>query len=235
MLATGARAAHRINADIGGGDVDIHLFRLGQNRHGRGRGMDTPLCFGFRHPLYAVDTGFELQPGENPLALHMGGHILDAAKVAFLHVQNFEPPALRLGKALIHAQEVSGEKCGLIAAGAGADLKDCRAGIGGILGQKRQTQPRLHLGDACLQLWYLILGQTAHFRIGKHGFRLVQIAQHLPVGGDFGGDRLQIGIFPAEGGDFPMRGTCRKLRFEKIEAAGDLREFIQRYHGRGLT
>ena len=45
---------------------------------------------------------------------------------------------LRVGIALVHAQEIGGEERRLLAAGAGPDLEDRRPRIGGVLGQKRE-------------------------------------------------------------------------------------------------
>ena len=50
---------------------------------------------------------------------------------------DLDAPALRRGIALIHAEQIAGEKCRLVAAGAGADFEDGVALVSSILGQEQ--------------------------------------------------------------------------------------------------
>ena len=226
---------HRVDADVGGGDVDLHLLGLGQHRDGGGGGVDAPARLGLWHALDTVDAAFELEAGKDPLALDPGHSLLDAAKLGLGKLHQVETPALRFGVFLIHAQQVAREKCGLFPAGAGADFEDRGAGIGGVLRQKRDPQPVLHRRDAILQRRDFILGQCLHLGVRQHRLGLLQIGTRLTVGGDLGHHGLQIGIFARKCRDLRRGGAGRKLRFEILEAARDLVELVQGHHGAGLA
>ena len=197
--------------------------------------MNAPARLGFRHALHPVNAGFELEPGIDALALHMGGELLHPAKVGFLMLQHLEPPAHPLGITLIHPGKVAREQACLLAARAGADFQNGGAGVGCIFRQQRDAQRLLHLGDTGLEGRDLILGQGLHLGVGQHRLGLGQIVQRAGVGGDFFGHRLQLGIFAADPRNLGGRGPGMKLRLEKLETLGDLGEFFQRNHGPGLA
>ncbi len=63
VLAAGARGAEGVHLEVGRIDLDLrNLGHLRHHRHGAGGGMDAALGFRLRHALYAVATGFELEP-----------------------------------------------------------------------------------------------------------------------------------------------------------------------------
>ncbi len=150
-------------------------------------------------------------------------------------LQHLEAPAHAFGMALIHPRQIAREERRLFAAGAGADFQDGGAGVGGILGQKGDAQRLLHPGDAGPEARQLVFGQRAHLGIGEHRLGLGQIVQRAAVGGNLVGDRFQRGIFTADPGDLGGGRTFVQLRLEKLEALGDLGEFFQRNHGRGVA
>ena len=230
VLTARARGAIGVDADIGGGDVDIDLLGLGQNGHGRRRGMDAPARFGFRHPLHAMHAGFVFQPGEDALALDPGRGFLDPAKLGLGEVEHLEGPALRLGIAAIHGQKIAREQRRLLAAGAGADLDDGRARIGGILGQKRDAQRLFQIGQFRLEARHFLLCQFAHVGIREHRLRLGQPVTGGAPFADLGHHRLQIGIFAADRGDLIGGGAGIQLRFEKLETLGNLDKAIFGQH-----
>ena len=64
-----AGCAKCVGFQIGRIDLDIvDLGQLGQDGHGRRRGMDAALRFGCRYALYAVRAGFELESRIRALA-----------------------------------------------------------------------------------------------------------------------------------------------------------------------
>src|SRR3546814_8712038 len=97
--------------------------------------------------LHAVRAGFELQAGEDPWPGDLRARLLVAADLGFRGVDDLEAPALQLGEALVHAQEVSREERRLVAAGAGAHLEDGVARVGLVLGQQQDLQLVLEVRD----------------------------------------------------------------------------------------
>ena len=79
---------------------------------------------------------------------HRDGHRLRAAEVGGLVVEHLGGPALPLGVAQVHPQQVAGEQRRLVAALAGLDLEDDVLAVVGVLGQQQLAQPGLELGDA---------------------------------------------------------------------------------------
>src|SRR3546814_6463910 len=91
-------------------DVDVDLLGLRQHRDGGSRGVDAPTAFGHRHTLHAVRAGLELQAGEDARAGALRARLLVAADLDFGGIDDLEAPALQLGVALVHAQEVGGKE-----------------------------------------------------------------------------------------------------------------------------
>ena len=79
--------------------------------------------------------------------------------------QHLAAPALQVGIALVHAEQVAGEQRRLVAAGAGADLEDGALLVVGVLGQQQEPDLTLQLGQPASQLAPLLLGQLAHLGI----------------------------------------------------------------------
>ena len=97
-----------------------------------------PLASVAGHPLDAMDAGFELQPREHALAGDVGDDFLVAAGVALALRQHLDLPAVKLGVALVHAEQVAGEQRRLVAAGAGPDFDDRALLVGRVLGQEQE-------------------------------------------------------------------------------------------------
>src|SRR3546814_15984589 len=73
--------------------------------------------------LYAVGAGFEFQLAVDIVTLDPGDDFFIAAVFAFVLREDFHPPAATFGVARIHAKQVAGKNCRLVAAGAGTDLE----------------------------------------------------------------------------------------------------------------
>src|SRR5450759_760012 len=86
--------------------------------------VDAAGGFGVGHALHAMHAGFEFELGKDAAAVDLGDDLLKAAFGAFAQGQDFRLPALLGGIALVHSEQVAGEQCGLVAAGAGADFED---------------------------------------------------------------------------------------------------------------
>ena len=164
------------------------------------RGVDSAAAFGDGHALDAVDAAFELEPREHACAGDRGDRLLIAAELVGAGGDQFEPPALGLGIALVHAQQIAGEQRRLVAAGAGADFEHRRAIVGGVARQQLQRQRPLGLGHLRLQDRQLLDRHLADVgaRIGEH------LVEHLDLGAQPPqlprrlGDRQDLGIVLGE-------------------------------------
>ena len=166
VLAAGAAGPVDVDPQVLVVDRDVDVLGLGQHGHGRGRGVDAAAALGHRHPLHPVHAGLVLEPGEHPLPRDLGHDLLDPAEIALAHRQDLAAPALEVGVALVHAQEVAGEQRGLVAAGAGADLQDRVLVVGRVLGQQQQPHLPLQLRQPRLERPPLGLDQIAHLPVG---------------------------------------------------------------------
>ena len=98
-------------------------------------------------------------------------------------VEDLELPALTLGVALVHAEQVAGEQVRLLTAFGPADLHDHVSTFVGVFGQEEQ----LDLG-----------GEALHVGVGLRGFLAhslavvaAQLGHHLPGGGGIVGAATQ--------------------------------------------
>ena len=125
-----------------GSIVDVDVLGLGQHEDAGGAGVDAALRLGDRHPLDAVDAAFVLQPCSTDGAARSRGpstattDVLVAAEVGLGGVESLGLPALPLGVAQVHPQQVAGEQRRLVAALARLDLEDDVLVVVGILGQQ---------------------------------------------------------------------------------------------------
>ncbi len=150
-LAAGTAGAEHVDAQILVVDLDVDLLGLGQHRHGRRRGVDAALRLGLRHALHAMHAGFEFEPRKHALAGDVGDDFLVAAGRRFAGREHVDLPAMPVGVALIHAEQIAGEQGRLFAAGAGAQFEDRALLVGGVLGQELNFQLTLELVDLWAQ------------------------------------------------------------------------------------
>ena len=88
---------------------------------------------------------------KTPLPSISADRALHAAEVALVVVQHLEAPALRLGVALVGAEQLGGEQRRLVAAGGGADLQDGAALVGGVAAAAASGGSRAPARQAVLQ------------------------------------------------------------------------------------
>jgi len=231
VLAARARGTHRVDADVV--RIDLHVDRLGLGQHGDGRRrcVDAAAALGLGHALHPMHAALIFQPGEDALALDPRHDFLDAAKLGRLLLDDLEAPAARIGIALIHPQQVGGEKRGLVAPRAGPDLDHRGPRIGGILGQEREAQRRFGRLQPLAQPRKLLFGEVAHLRIAQHRLRLGDFGREAGVLGGGLDHRLEFRVFPAQLGDLAARGAGRHLRLDELEAGGDLVDLVLCDHG----
>ena len=177
VLAAGPGGAEGVHAQVGGVDLlGLDFGGLGHDRHGRRRGVDAALGFGLGHALHAMGPGLELQPRVGALADDAGDDFLVAAVFALALGNDLELPAVSLGVAGIHAEQVAGEDRRLVPAGARADLEEHVAVVVRVLGEQQLLQRGLQgLG---------LLGGAVEFVL-RHGAHLgIVLAQHVLRRGD---------------------------------------------------
>ena len=112
--------------------------------------------------------------------------------------QDLHLPALECGIALIHPEQVAGEQRRLVAAGAGPDLDDDIALVGGVLGQQQQAESLLRLADPDIEHRALVLGQRLELAVAglrQHFLDFRPLALQRVQGPGGPDDRLELGIF----------------------------------------
>ena len=163
---------------------------------------------------------------EDVAAADIGDRLLVAADAGFVHVHHLELPLMRIGVALIHAEEIGREQRRLVAAGAGAHLEDGVLGVGLVLGQEQDLELALEVGDALLQLFELGFGELAHLgvalRIGDQLGQIAHLGLSLAQRLDLLHHRREIGIFLGEPGEF--------LRVHRRAAGQPVAQFLLARH-----
>ncbi len=180
-------------------DLDVDLLRLRQHGDRGGGGMDAPLRFGLRHALHAMHAGFEFEPREHALAGDIGDDLLVAAGGGFARRQHIHLPAVAVGIALIHAEQIAREQGRLLPAGAGAQFEDRALLVRFVLGQELHFQPLLKLFDLGIERLQLRLRERRHFGVGgrivDQMLQIVALMRGAPELGDGGNDRIELGEF----------------------------------------
>src|SRR2546429_478765 len=139
-LAAGAGGAESVDAQIFRLDLDVDFVGFGQHGDRCRRSVDAPLLLGRGNALYAMHAAFVFQPGINLVPLNRGNHFFHSPKRRRRTFEDLHFPALRFGVARIHAEKLSGEKRGFVAARAGADFDEHAFLLVGILGKKQKFQ-----------------------------------------------------------------------------------------------
>ena len=176
-------------------DLDLDVLGLGVDEHAGGGGVHPPLRLGDRHALHPVHAAFELQLRPHAvragvgLGLHRDGDVLEAAEVGFGAVQHLGLPALALGEAQVHAQQVAGEQRGFLAALAGLDLQHHVGGVARVAGQQQFGEPVVQFVDR--------FGQP----VGLLGERRVLLGE-LPRGDQVGTGLVEFPRAPHDRGQF---------------------------------
>ncbi len=224
VLAARPGRAKRVDADVLIADLDLDVLDLGQDSDGGGRGVDAALRLGGGHALDAVDAGFELQTTEDPLARHRGHDLLVAARVAFGDGFDLDLPALALGVAGVHAEQVAGKDCRLVATGAGAHFQYGRGVFVGVARGQQQGDLALQLRQVRVQGRQLLGGHGGHFGVRGHGLQVLNLSAGAGQGLHRVGHRLQLSVLLRQTHDLgPVRGRAH-ARLHLVEAVEHLIE-----------
>ena len=225
VLPAGAARAHGVDAQIRLVDLDVDLLGLGQHGDGCGGGVDAPRGLGVGHPLDPVHAALEFQPREDAAALDLGHDLLEAAGRALALRDDLDLPALELGIAGVHAQQVAGEERRLVAAGAGPHLEDRALLVGLVARQEQDLQALRGLLHGLLGGRTLLLGERAHLRIGRRiPDQRVESREVLgggPIGPDRRDDRIELGELARERHEGVGLGPARERRHDDVVAGED--------------
>ena len=117
VLTTRAGGAKGVHSQISLVDVDgLDLVGLWQYGDRAGTGVDPPLGFCFGNALHAMSAALELQPAVHVAALYARHNFLVAAVFAWPCVDDLYLPATGFRVAAVHAMQITGENCRLVAA-----------------------------------------------------------------------------------------------------------------------
>ena len=148
-------------------------------------------------------------------------HFLVAAEFAGGFREQFDLPALALGVAGVHAQQVACEQGRFVATGARADFQISVARVLRVFGQQHALQLGLQRGDVALGLGNLFSGQGMHlvgrWQFGLHLAGRLQIAQALFVAGVALCHGSHIGMFTRELHELRHVGHDVFAREQKIQ------------------
>ena len=218
VLAPRPAGAEGVYLQILGVDVHVHLFRLGQDSHGGGGGVDAALGLCFGHALHPVDAAFVLQPGVGPLPIDEEADLLKAPQLCLVEGDNLGLPALALGVGGVHPVEVVGEQGSLLPTGAAADFHNDVLPVVGVLGQQEQLQLLLQAGELYPLLPDLLLGHLLQLPVGGLLQQLLGAGEVLPAltpgpVGLHNGLNLLV-LFHQPGIELPVRGGGGVVQFK---------------------
>ena len=233
MLAPRAGGAEGVDLQIAGVDVEVHLLRLRQDRHGGGAGLDASGGLGDRHPLDPMGSALVFKAGPGPLPLHDELDGLDASQLRLAAAGHLQGPAPALRIHNVHPEEVRGEQHGLLAADAAPDLHDHVLAVIGVPGQEEELQllpQALHVRLGPLDL---LLGHLLHFRVAQQLLGGGQVRFRLTVGPVGLHHRLQLLLLPGQAAQkvrVGVGGRVLHLGDHGLQTVGDRLQLIQ--HGR---
>ena len=101
-LTSGSGRAEYIDAQIIGVDLDLHLFGLGQHRHGNRRSMNAALGLRGRHPLHAMGAALIFEAAVRPFALDHHDDLFKTAHAGGMQVHDLNCPMARFGVPAVH-------------------------------------------------------------------------------------------------------------------------------------
>ena len=185
------------------------------------------MLLGRGNALYAMHAAFVFQPGINLVPLNRGNHFFHSPKRRRRTFEDLHFPALRFGVARIHAEKLSGEKRGFVAARAGADFDEHAFLLVGILGKKQKFQLALDGFLARSERFLFVVRHLLHLGVVRFEEELMrpgEIFHDLLVFAMFRDDFLELGmllgdLLKARGitHDFRRRELLRHLLVARIE------------------
>ena len=201
-LSAGARGAEDVLADVVHRDFDVELLGFGQHGHRGGRRVHAALRLGLRDALYAVHARLVLERAVDVLSRDLHDDLLVSARGALRGRGDLVAPPLRLDVLGVHAQQVAGEECGLVAARAAADLDDGVLRILRILRDEQQLDLLLHACEFGFEFRDHLAGHFAHLLVlvvGQRVLRLGEVGQRRAVALRGLDDRFELLVLLRQG------------------------------------
>ena len=191
------RRAERIDAQVLGLDLDVHLLGLRQHRHRNRRGVHAPLRLRRRNPLHAVHARLVLQLRIHVVAFDDRRHVLQPVPNPRLRLrQHLDLPLVLLGEAHIHAEHLRHKQRCLVSAGPGAKLQDHVLLVVRVLGQQQHLQRLFHRRHLRFQQGKFLLRHRLHIRVrvGEHRLGLGDAVLDLAILAKLLNRRLHVAI-----------------------------------------
>ena len=178
-------------------DLDVG-DRIGfrQHRHRARRRVDASLRLGLGHALHAVPPRLELELRVRALARDPRDHLAVATEFRGRRRHDLDLPALALGVARVHAEQVAREECALVAARARANLEEHVAHVVRVLREQRGLQLERERVHALLRCGALLVGKRLHRGVRRHLVGRGEIGLRLPPRVEALDDRRHLGVLP---------------------------------------
>ena len=178
VLAARARGAKRVDAQVGGIDLDFdRLVDFGIDEHAGERGMAARVRIEGALAHQAVHAGFGAQVAVGVVASDLDAGALDAGDLAVRLLEDLGLIALALAVAQVHAQQHRRPVLGLRAAASGLDVDEARVGIHRI----GEHPAELHRRDDILQALYVTLDRLQRVIVPFGARELEQLAGILQI------------------------------------------------------
>ena len=198
ILASGAGGAEGVPLDFALVDDHVERLCLGQHGHRGGAGVYAALGFGGGHSLHAVDSALILESAIN-IGSGDGAHnLLVAAHGTLAKRRHLQLPAFGLAVFGVHAEEVAGKECCLVAAGAATYLEDSVLAVLGVLRHKHQLDFLFQRRDLLLAFCHLLARHFLEVGVGlvdEHVLTFLQVAEQGGVFLAGGHEVLQFLVF----------------------------------------
>ena len=143
VLAACAGGAEGINAQVLGVQFQLHFLGFRHDGNGGGGSVDAALGLGFRHALHPVAAGLELELAVSAIARHADNGLFIAAQLGVAGRDDLDAPALALGVAAVHAEQIAGKQRRFVTAGTGAHFHESVTLVIGIFRLRIHYQPVL--------------------------------------------------------------------------------------------
>ena len=198
VLATRARRAIRVDAQVRRIDGDIDVPSLRQHGDSRRRRVDAAARLRHRHALDAVRAALVLEIRIRAGARDHEGDFLEAADLRRICVHELDLPALLLRIVRVHAEEVARKERRLFAADAAAYLDDDILLIIRVLRQEEDRQLFVELLLLLHEVRELSFDKGMHLmvkRFAEHRLGLLDALDDFLIAPEFRDDRRQRGVF----------------------------------------
>jgi hypothetical protein len=141
---------------------------------------------------------FELELGIRRFAGDPHDHFLVAAEVRFARRHHLHLPAIALGKAQVHAQQIAGEQRGFVATRAGTDFEEDVAVVVRIFRQQHFLQFSAEFFHPLARSANFFFREVAHRRVRQQFLRGRRVVHRLAPQRVMLDDRPKLGVFTRE-------------------------------------